>query len=55
MSTVLTGLLASGSLKPNQVTVLDEKFGDLKGRTEEALDRTRSGAVSGEKLVVKIH
>lgn len=54
MSNILTGLLASASLKPNKVMLLDEKFGDLKARLEEGLNRMRSGAVSGEKLVVKI-
>lgn len=54
MSTILTRLLASASLKPNKVVLLDEKFGDLKGRVEEGLSRMRTGAVSGEKLVVKM-
>jgi len=55
MSTLLAGLLASASLKPNKVVLLDGKFGDLKGRADEGLNRMRAGAVSGEKLVVKIH
>lgn len=54
VSNVLDSLLAFGLLKPNQVVLLDEKVGDFKARTEEGLNRMRTGAVSGEKLVVKI-
>lgn len=55
MSTVLPGLLASGSLKPNKIVLLDEKFGGLKGRYEEGLTRMKANGVSGEKMVVKIN
>lgn len=54
MTSLLPGLLASGSLKPNKVTLLDQSFGDLSGRVKEAFGRMRAGAVSGEKLVIKI-
>jgi hypothetical protein len=51
-SKVLPPLLASGTIKPNKVLLLDE--GSLKDRVVKGLGLLRDNKLSGEKLIVKI-
>jgi hypothetical protein len=51
-SKVLPPLLASGTIQPNKVRLLDE--GSLKDRVVKGLGLLRDNKVSGEKLIVKI-
>jgi len=51
-SKVLPSLLANGTIKPNEVLLLDE--GSLKDRVVKGLGLLRDNKLGGEKLIVKI-
>lgn len=52
MPEIVTGLLASGSLQPNRVRLLET--GSFLDRVKEGLDLLRNNKVSGEKIVIKV-
>jgi hypothetical protein len=54
VSSIIEELLANGLLKPNRISLLDEKYGNMKERVGKGFEKLKRGDVSGEKLVVEI-